>query len=47
MGNRREEKRRRGKEEKRKGKEKQERNKEKKWKLVLSEGRKAFEMLKF
>lgn len=42
MGNRREEKRRRGKKEKRKGKEKQERNKEKKWKLVLSEGRKAF-----
>lgn len=38
--------RRRGKEKKRKGKEKQERKKEKKWKLVLFERRKAFEMLK-
>lgn len=41
------EKRRRGKEEKEKGKEKQERKTEKKWKLVLFERRKAFEILKY
>lgn len=41
------EKGRRGKEEKEKGKEKQERKTEKKWKLVLFERRKAFEILKY